>query len=137
VKPPKRAKRSNESEIHEEPSKRKVKPVPATKSKPEVKVVEYGESSEDEDDPALEESYFKRRNEKSAVSKEKVSGDSSSEDEGSDTHPVHESMSKDGRTERPRARKAFVKPDETKEDRDRRTVFVGNLPVGVAKERVS
>lgn len=52
---------------------------------------------------------------------------------------VHESL-KAGRSRKagvPSSSKRYTPPDETAADRDRRTVFFGNLPIEVAKSQVS
>lgn len=62
----------------------------------------------------------------------------SEEDDDEDEELVHESVkaAKD-KKQRDRGRAAkYVPPNETSADRDRRTIFVGNLPVDVAKVKV-
>ena len=69
----------------------------------------------------------------------RVSSDSE-EDEDEPFDPsmiVHESLRKSKeKSHKPTPKKKYVPPDETREQRDLRTVFVGNLSVEVAKKRV-
>ena len=63
----------------------------------------------------------------------------SEEDEDESFGPstiVHESLQKSKEKSRKPAKKKYVPPDETPEQRDFRTVFVGNLSVEVVKKRV-
>lgn len=63
--------------------------------------------------------------------------DDSDEDEGVDpTRLVHESVAVDGKAKSSSGRVKYVPPEETPELRDARTVFVGNVPVEVVKNRV-
>ncbi|GLB38746.1 putative RNA recognition motif containing protein [Lyophyllum shimeji] len=77
---------------------------------------------------------------------ENVSDDAHDEevesDEEEDPHDVdpsslvHETMKKDGKkTSRSGSKAKFVPPDETPEQRDQRTIFIGNLSVDVAQKR--
>lgn len=60
--------------------------------------------------------------------------DDDSSDDGSSKIPQHESLAK----KKANTKKAkFVPEDETAEQRNARTIFVGNLPAQVAKSRVS
>jgi len=94
----------------------------------------------------LEEGYFARSNNK-AKAKNHVNEQSSppscdggsGEDEESTAPPQHESLAaktsrKNDRT--PKNKAKYVPPEETKEQRDERTIFMGNLPTEVAKSKV-
>ncbi|KAH7322055.1 hypothetical protein B0J17DRAFT_684817 [Rhizoctonia solani] len=108
--------------------------------------------SSEEDDPAVEDAYHQRRanssptkphiakpsppKTKSKAPVEKPDAESQSEsDSGSDADappPLHESLTQKPGDERPRKKK-YVPEGETSEQRDARTIFVGNLPASVAK----
>lgn len=65
------------------------------------------------------------------------SSDSSDEDRDDQSSLIHETLQKD-KPRKPASRKAKYAPsDETKERRDARTIFVGNLAPDVAIKRVS
>lgn len=63
---------------------------------------------------------------------------SDSDDEGDPSNLVHESLTKGAKSrQRERHNKSkYIPPDETPERRNARTIFVGNVPVEVAKSRV-
>lgn len=82
--------------------------------------------SEDEDEDDLEDSD-------GAVSGEE---DEESDESESAPLPIHESLLRQA-TQAPRAAKKYVPADETKEQRDARTIFIGNLPSQVVKLKVS
>ncbi|CAE6442386.1 unnamed protein product [Rhizoctonia solani] len=108
--------------------------------------------SSEEDDPAVEDAYHQRQAKasptkphiaKSSPSKstskspaEKPDAQSQSEsDSDSDSDappPLHESLTQKPGDERPRKKK-YVPEGETSEQRDARTIFIGNLPASVAK----
>ena len=48
---------------------------------------------------------------------------------------VHESL-KPSKKQKSNPAKAYVPPNESQADKDRRTIFVGNLPIEVAKSKV-
>lgn len=48
---------------------------------------------------------------------------------------VHESLAQPKRTRPKTTNTKYTPPDETQADRDRRTLFVGNLPIDVAKSK--
>ena len=52
--------------------------------------------------------------------------------------PVHESLgkSKHNKKKESTKKKKYVPDDETREERDARSIFVGNLPVQIVKDRV-
>ena len=98
------------------------------------------DSSEGQD---IEEEYFVRSH-KSAKAGDGANqharhGESSSEAEDNIVPPQHESLTaktleeKDGG---PKTKTKYVPPEETKEQRDERTIFVGNLPPEMAKSKV-
>lgn len=73
---------------------------------------------------------------KSASSDESDS-ESSDEDGNDPSTLIHETLQKD-KPSKPAGRKAkYVPSDETKERRDARTIFIGNLAPDVAIKRVS
>ncbi len=65
--------------------------------------------------------------------------DELSDDESEVGELVHESLkpSASKRDRAPSSSKKYIPPDETHVDRDRRTVFIGNLPIECAKAKVS
>jgi nucleolar protein 12 len=66
-----------------------------------------------------------------------VSPDDDEESDG-EPHfpPAHESLQKDKKRSQTGAKSKFVPADETAEQRDKRTIFVGNLSIEVAQKRV-
>jgi len=63
----------------------------------------------------------------------------SSNDEHTTAPPVHETVINNGTVSSAatRSRSAYVPSDETKEQRETRTVFIGNVPIEVAKSKVN
>ena len=63
----------------------------------------------------------------------------SSDDEHTTAPLVHETITNNGTTSSvaTRSRSAYIPSGETKEQRERRTVFIGNIPIEVAKSRVN
>lgn len=64
------------------------------------------------------------------------SADSDSDEDGDPSKLVHESVVPGGKTKGASGKVKFVPSEETAEQRDARTVFVGNVPVEVVKSRV-
>jgi nucleolar protein 12 len=69
------------------------------------------------------------------------SGDDPSEESDEDADfspPIHESLTvkKDQRISHSVGKRKHAPSDETSEKRDARTIFIGNLPVEVAKSKV-
>ena len=97
------------------------------------------ESSDEEDNGALEDAYETAKAntkvvgaEKEAVASEEDDDDDDDDDEGDPTTLVHESVKK-----LPTKRKGkYIPPDETSSQRDSRTVFIGNLPAEIAQKKV-
>ncbi|TDL22968.1 hypothetical protein BD410DRAFT_769344 [Rickenella mellea] len=124
----------NESESTQKSSKNK------RKSKGFSEVSEAEEIDGDSDDDELENQYLSRTT-KSASGATPL-GDDGQEDSGSDEGdgstelPVHESVGKQARKTNTKGSKLkYVPEDETREQRDARTVFVGNIPTEVVKSR--
>ncbi|CAE6501936.1 unnamed protein product, partial [Rhizoctonia solani] len=105
--------------------------------------------SSEEDDPAVEDAYHQRKTKVSSPSKpktltsspkpkvkaplEKPNSESQSESgSDSDAPPLHESLAQKPEDERPRKKK-YIPEGETSEQKDARTIFIGNLPASVAK----
>lgn len=96
----------------------------------------------DEDDAGLEEAYeHKIRPGKqvargSSRDEERLNDTSDNEEDASQL--VHETMVKNVQRDKTRSRhlRHPVPPDETKELRDARTIFLGNVPIEVAKSKV-
>ena len=116
----------------------------ASKTKGKTKGASEG-SDEEETDGGLEETYERKnyRPEKQGApgtSKSKEESDNTSDSEADASQLVHETVAKEdqhGKT-RPARRRIHHEspPDETKEQRDTRTIFIGNIPVEVAKSKV-
>ena len=123
---------------------------------------EAGESDEEEDDEGIEEAYEAKKAKVTAAPVEKrmaipgAGADDASDDDGSlgpagsddddeageasgSALPVHESLLPGAKAVKPKKvkTKAYVPEGETREERDGRTIFVGNLGVEVAKSKVS
>ncbi|EAU86400.2 RNA-binding protein [Coprinopsis cinerea okayama7 len=109
--------------------KKKGKKSSKSKDKNEDKNNDEEDEDDEKDAPASDD-------EASAHSDSDSDSDEEDEDDGS--IPVHESL-KDTASQpsKPtRSKKKFVVPaDETPEKRDKRTIFVGNLPLAVAEKR--
>ena len=99
------------------------------------------ESEEDEDAKLAERMHKKSKKSQSAQDAKKDSDDGSedSDDEGDPSNLVHESLLKGEKTKgQSRHGKAkFAPSEETPEQRDARTIFVGNVAIEVTKSRVS
>ena len=69
---------------------------------------------------------------------EEVASSSDSDDEGDPSTLVHESLlkGKQHKDNGSMSKRKYVPPEETPERRNARTIFVGNVPVEVAKSRV-
>jgi nucleolar protein 12 len=95
----------------------------------------------------LENSYLRKRPQKQHLrqddsgSSPEISDEDFGSEEGSDMDqatapPTHESATKKLGDNIVKKSK-YNKPDESKESKDRRTIFIGNLPVEVAKSKAS
>ena len=110
-------------------------------------------SAEDDDAGHLENAYLSRRerqersSEKSAppiqqysdpdVENAENDGSEGDESEGNGEIPVHESLHADGPSKHVPSKKRYVPEGETRDQRDGRTIFIGNLPVEAAKGKVN
>ncbi|KAJ2922218.1 hypothetical protein H1R20_g14878, partial [Candolleomyces eurysporus] len=99
-----------------------------------------GKESEDEDDDEEEEEGESEDivddEDEEAESAPSASESESSSDEGEGGPPVHESLLKHQQSKAGKNRKKkYIPEDETTEMRDRRTIFVGNLPILLAQKR--
>jgi nucleolar protein 12 len=110
-------------------------------SKKSTRTEKAPEEIGDEDNAGLEEAYeHKVRPGKQAAigsskDEEQLNDTSGSEEDASQL--VHETMVKNARRDKTRSRHVhYVPPDETKEQRDARTIFLGNVPMEVAKNKV-
>jgi nucleolar protein 12 len=102
-------------------------------------------SDEEEADGGLEEAY-ERKNRRPgkqgspSTSKNKEGPESASNSEADASQLVHETVANrdQHRKTRPTRKRIHHEspPDETKEQRDARTIFIGNVPVEVAKNKV-
>ena len=115
----------------------------AAKEKKSAKNKELpAESNDEEDDAGLEEAYERKiRPEKQIAtgsSRNKAQPSGSSDSEGETSQLIHETavVKKDRRSKTRQGRGHNVPPDETKEQRDARTIFLGNVPTQVATEKV-
>ena len=100
------------------------------------------ESDDEEDDAGLEEAYERKvrpgKQIATGPSRNKAQPSGSSDSEGETSQLIHETavVKKDRRSKARQGRGHNVPPDETKEQRDARTIFLGNVPIQVAKEKV-
>ncbi len=97
---------------------------------------EEEDGDEDEDNDDLEESYAaKKSGTAAAASQSALLGD-----DGSDEEFVHETLAKDikakAKKDRGKKKDKWVPEGETSEERDKRTIFVGNVDVEVVKNKV-
>ncbi len=125
---PKAAKERKGNEV----SKKKVKP---NKSQ--------AESGDEEDDAGLEETYERKVHPRKQVAtgstrnEEQPEPSGSSDSEGQTSQLTHETaVKKDRRSKTRSGRVHNPPPDETKEHRDARTIFLGNVPMEVTKGKV-
>ncbi|KAH6888797.1 hypothetical protein BKA70DRAFT_1390075 [Coprinopsis sp. MPI-PUGE-AT-0042] len=93
------------------------------------------QEDEDKDAAQVEEQYLAssvKGKSKAAVAR----GSEDEEKDGEDDTLVHESLrSEKGKKSSGKAKQKVVPEDETPEQRDKRTIFVGNLPLSVAQKR--
>jgi nucleolar protein 12 len=100
------------------------------------------ESGDEETDAGLEEAYERKvRPRKQTVmdpSGIKEQANDTSDSEGDASRLTHETVAaKKDRSNKQRIKHAHhVPPDETNEQRDARTIFLGNVPTDVAKHKV-
>ena len=100
------------------------------------------EGDEEEADAGLEEAYERkvrpRKQAAAGFSKNEEQQSDTSESEADASRLVHETTVKSDRHGKTRSRQAHdhVPPDETKEQRDARTIFLGNIAIEVAKSKV-
>lgn len=109
----------------------------ALQKKPKARKQPEPESSEedDEDEEGAEEKADQSEEEEASTREvPDKSEDSGSDDEGDPAKLVHETVS-GAKSHKPTKRK-IVPSDETPEQRDLRTIFVGNVPVDVVKSKV-
>ena len=95
----------------------------------------------DEDNAGIEEAYEHKVRPRKQVARgssrdeEQLNDTSDSEEDASQL--VHETMVKNSQRDKRRSKHVHhVPPDETKEQRDARTIFLGNVPMEVAKTKV-
>ncbi|KAA1474692.1 hypothetical protein DENSPDRAFT_873549 [Dentipellis sp. KUC8613] len=125
---PKKEKEKKDSAAETATAKAKAK-----KDKKKAKA-EVLESSDDEDNADIEDAYLTKSQTSQPAPAENASD--SSDDEGDPSQLVHESVSKSGKAAKVRTKAPkYVPPEETKEQRDARTIFVGNVPIDVAKNK--
>lgn len=113
--------------------------------KPSKRAAALSDSDDSDDNADVEEAYAARTKSKPAPRPMAAKVDAPSDSEGSDSDdpdappPVHESLLPK-KEKRDRGRKKdkvrYVPPGETREQRDSRTIFVGNVPVEVVKSKV-
>lgn len=96
----------------------------------------------------IEDQYFDRSRKKAkiqeatVIAEPNVAMQSNDEDEENDENvppPQHESLGAGPSQKRDRGSKnktKYIPQDETKEQKDERTIFIGNLPADVAKNKV-
>ena len=131
--------KASAKEVKEKVKARKMK----GKGKGKAKEVNEDEDEDDEKDnnSDLENAYLKSKtakakqvaNTEATAQREDTDEEEASEEEGESTQLVHESIQP---KPKPAKRQRFVPADETPEQRDRRTRFIGNLPSEVAHKRV-
>ncbi|KAF8575321.1 hypothetical protein K439DRAFT_1641486 [Ramaria rubella] len=114
----------------------------------EIKIVAEEETSSleenDEDDARLEDDYLSRRTTRNPIpsAKKDDTEAQSSEPEEDDNEdappPAHETQRCSKNVRQKVLKKAkYVPPDETPAQKDARTIFVGNIPIAVAKSKSS
>ncbi|KAI0667613.1 hypothetical protein C8Q78DRAFT_993946 [Trametes maxima] len=108
---------------------------PTKKAKKAKKAVESSSGSEEDEDAKLAERLQKKG--KHVEEEDAAENSSDSDDEGDPSTLVHESLLKDGPSKgQSRNGKAkHVPSEESPEQRDARTIFVGNVAVEITKSR--
>ena len=134
--PPKRIKESTDEKTSKltTESKKGDEKVKKRKASTKGKGKEVESEEDDEDDDRLESAYLEGK--KSMVPEK--TGDDEAEHSGNDGNLdklVHECLTKKDKKIRASKTK-YVPSEETVEQRDQRTIFVGNLPVEVASKKV-
>jgi nucleolar protein 12 len=101
------------------------------------------ESGDEEDDAGLEETYERKVHPRKQVAmgstrnEEQPEPSGSSDSEGQTSQLTHETAVKKDRRGKTRSGRVHnPPPDETKEHRDARTIFLGNVPMEAAKGKV-
>lgn len=110
-------------------------PAAKKKDKGKQKAVESEEETDEDDNSDVENLYLSGRKAGTVKSTEEdAASPSSSDDEHSPL--VHESL-KTGKKKGRSLPAKFVPSDETADQRNARTIFIGNLPLQVAQKKVS
>ena len=111
----------------------------AKSSDKEVEVEEQVED-EDEDNDDLEMSYAAKKSGTSTVPSQSAPR-AVEEESDSGEEFIHETLAKESKPkakkDRGKKKEKWVPEGETSEDRDKRTIFVGNVDVEVVKNKVS
>ncbi|KAF8729363.1 hypothetical protein AX14_006234 [Amanita brunnescens Koide BX004] len=111
----------------------------AKKTKTETKSVREEEDTGSGDDSDSDESVADQECPETEEQEDGRASSDSEEDENEPFDPskiIHESLQKSKKkSHKPASKKKYIPQDETPEQRDLRTVFVGNLSVEVAKKR--
>lgn len=98
------------------------------------KKAEQAGSSEDENDASgLEIAYTGGK----IALKEDIADTKHSDEEGDPSQLVHETIAKSSKARNIGSKSKYSPPDETQEQREARTIFVGNLSVEVAQKKAS
>ncbi len=132
---PKRVKESTDEKTSKltTESKKGGEKVKKRKANTKGKGKEVESEEEDEEDDRLESAYLEG---KKPMVPEKTGDDEAerSDNDGDLDKLVHESLTKkDKKTRAPKTK--YVPSEEVAEQRDQRTIFVGNLPIEVASKR--
>ncbi|EGN93820.1 hypothetical protein SERLA73DRAFT_171723 [Serpula lacrymans var. lacrymans S7.3] len=126
----------DEDETMDKPaSPKKEKSTKSPKQKGHSKKVAKEVKESDEENSDLEKSYPSTSKQ---ASQKGVDVDSDSDEEGDPSKLVHEALAKDGSSNKKGStgsKAKYIPEDETPEQRDARTIFVGNLSVNVAQKK--
>lgn len=118
----------------------KVRTSASKKLKARTKPKEPEEEEDDEDNSDIENAYLREKGGEKPDPKDKPIEEEESNDEDEEGDPsqlVHESLTGKGKSKSKRGSKQkYVPPDETPDQRDQRTIFIGNLSLEVAQKRV-
>lgn len=112
--------------------------IASKKSKKRARIEEPAEALPQAGPSTLKGTSKKAQNGRKRRAFEENDMDEDEEEEEEDEELVHESLkAAKSKKQRDRGRTTkYIPPNETSADRDRRTIFVGNLPVDVAKVKV-
>lgn len=111
--------------------------VQVSKHKHKKKHADPSDTEDETNAPEASSSTVPPQHAKADAELENPESDPDSDEEGDLSKLVHESVAPGNKSKHGGGKTKFVPEEETPEQRNARTVFVGNVPVDVVKNRVS